>query len=208
KSGEQTTGEADGDDGLYKGKSAYQSQLPTGSQKFAPIKGPSSDIRTITLMDYQPDRCKDYAETGWCGFGDSCKFLHDRSDYKSGWEMDNSFLSNQPKKLVEEVVEEELPFACLICREPFGDPKSPHAAVVTRCGHYFGGSCAIKRYAKNSKCFACGASTQGIFNKADKILDRMEKLQQARLKKAKDEEGHDYDADGDGGFEIEGLAEE
>ena len=66
------------------------------------------------------------------------------------------------------------------------------------------------RYSKNSKCFACGASTQGIFNKADKILDRMEKLQQARLKKAKDEEGHDYDADenGGGGIEIEGLAEE
>lgn len=64
------------------------------------------------------------------------------------------------------------------------------------------------RYSKNSKCFACGASTQGIFNKADKILDRMEKLQQARLKKAKDEEGHDYDADANGGIEIEGLAEE
>lgn len=85
--------------------------------------------------------------TGWCGFGDSCKFLHDRSDYKHGWEMDNAFLSNQPKSRVEEIVEEELPFACLICREPFGDPKSPHAAVVTRCGHYFGGSCAIKRCA-------------------------------------------------------------
>lgn len=62
--------------------------------------------------------------------------------------MDNSFLSNQPKRVVEEIVEEELPFACLICREPFGDPKSPHAAVVTRCGHYFGGSCAIKRYVR------------------------------------------------------------
>lgn len=36
----------------------------------------------------------------------------------------------------------------------------------------------------------------------------MEKLQQARLKKAKDEEGHDYGADGDGAIEIEGLAEE
>lgn len=36
----------------------------------------------------------------------------------------------------------------------------------------------------------------------------MEKLQQARLKKAKDEEGHDYDADANGGFEIEGLTEE
>lgn len=61
KSGEQAEGPS-ADDGLYKGKAAYQSQLPTGSQKFAPIKGPSSDIRTITLMDYQPDRCKDYAE--------------------------------------------------------------------------------------------------------------------------------------------------
>jgi hypothetical protein len=36
----------------------------------------------------------------------------------------------------------------------------------------------------------------------------MQKLQEARIKKAKDEEGHDYDADGDGGVEIEGLAEE
>jgi hypothetical protein len=35
----------------------------------------------------------------------------------------------------------------------------------------------------------------------------MEKLQQARLKKAKEEEGPDYDAD-IGGVEIEGLAEE
>ena len=61
KSGEEVE-EPAGADGLYRGKAAYQSQLPTGSQKFAGIKGPSSDIRTITLMDYQPDRCKDYAE--------------------------------------------------------------------------------------------------------------------------------------------------
>ena len=31
--------------------------------------------------------CKDYKETGYCSFGDSCKFIHDRSDYKSGWEI-------------------------------------------------------------------------------------------------------------------------
>lgn len=64
------------------------------------------------------------------------------------------------------------------------------------------------RFSKNPKCFACGAGTQGIFNKADKILERMEKLQQARLKKGKDEEGHDYDDENEGGVEIEGLAEE
>lgn len=61
KTGEKSDAQM-ADDGLYKGKASYMSQLPTGSQKYAPIKGPSSDIRTITLMDYQPDRCKDYAE--------------------------------------------------------------------------------------------------------------------------------------------------
>ena len=39
-------------------------------------------------FDYQPDICKDYKETGYCGYGDACKFVHDRGDYKSGWELD------------------------------------------------------------------------------------------------------------------------
>ncbi|TWW70313.1 RING finger protein 113A [Takifugu flavidus] len=26
--------------------------------------------------------------SGFCGFGDSCKFLHDRSDYKHGWQIE------------------------------------------------------------------------------------------------------------------------
>ena len=49
-------------------------------------------------FDYQPDICKDYKETGYCGYGDSCKFIHDRGDYKSGWEIDRArALSSQPK---------------------------------------------------------------------------------------------------------------
>jgi len=84
---------------------------------------------------------------------------------------------------VREVVEEEpLPFACLICREPFTEP------VVTRCGHYFDMQCALQRYARNSKCAACGAATNGaslvggranvagIFNRADKILEKKRKV--------------------------------
>jgi len=39
-------------------------------------------------FDYQPDICKDYKETGFCSYGDSCKFMHDRGDYKSGWELE------------------------------------------------------------------------------------------------------------------------
>lgn len=42
----------------------------------------------LSRFDYQPDICKDYKETGFCSYGDSCKFMHDRGDYKSGWELE------------------------------------------------------------------------------------------------------------------------
>lgn len=109
-------------------------------------------------------------------------------------------------KAVEEVVEEELPFACLICREPFS--AAPHDAVVTRCGHYFGSSCAIARFRKTPKCFACGASTGGIFNKATKILERREKNQKERMRQKEQTEGADDPyAEKNDAVEIEGLEE-
>ncbi|GCC41263.1 hypothetical protein chiPu_0025213, partial [Chiloscyllium punctatum] len=52
-----------------------------------PIRAPEH-LRATVRWDYQPDICKDYKETGFCGFGDSCKFLHDRSDYKHGWQIE------------------------------------------------------------------------------------------------------------------------
>ena len=51
----------------------------------------AAHVRTTSVVDYQPDICKDYAETGYCGFGDNCKFLHDRGDYKSGWQIDREW---------------------------------------------------------------------------------------------------------------------
>lgn len=80
---------------------------------------------------------------------------------------------------------EDIPFACLICRKPYTDP------IVTKCGHYFCQACAIKRYAKNPKCAACGAPTNGIFNKAEKIIER------AKAKRMKEAgvEGEDGQAD-------------
>ncbi len=129
-------------------------------------------------MDYQPDVCKDYKETGYCGFGDTCKFLHDRSDYLAGWQLD---LPNSTARTREDVLlsdpeeEEEVPFACLICRQAFTAP------VVTKCGHYFCEACALGRFAKTSKCFACGAQTGGLFNAATKVLERMNKTKAAKL---------------------------
>ncbi|KAK6909588.1 pre-mRNA-splicing factor CWC24 [Kwoniella mangroviensis CBS 10435] len=192
-------GDLDVDDGLYRGSSNY---LPTinktretlnAKMKTGPIKA-TSHVRTITLMDYQPDVCKDYKETGFCGYGDSCKFLHDRGDYLAGWQMDN-LPEGQQQVIEEEDEEEEVPFACLICRQPFTNP------VVTKCGHYFCMSCATKRFIKSPKCYACGAPTSGIFNTADKILAKME----ARNKAKREAKGIvDEEADDDGGIEIGG----
>lgn len=63
----------DANDGLYHGASALKHQLPKGSAKYGPIKAGPDNVRTITVVDYQPDVCKDYKDTGFCGFGDTCK---------------------------------------------------------------------------------------------------------------------------------------
>ena len=49
-------------------------------------------------MDYQPDVCKDYKETGFCGYGDSCKFMHDRGDYKNSVELEKEWQAEQDAK--------------------------------------------------------------------------------------------------------------
>merc|ERR1719310_974237 len=101
-------------------------------------------------MDYQPDVCKDYKQTGYCGYGDACIFLHDRGDYKAGWQLDQEWEEEQKKKREREeriangeFVEDEedddakrskgddLPFGCAICREPFVDPWSRVASTTS-----------------------------------------------------------------------------
>ncbi|WWD19501.1 hypothetical protein CI109_103962 [Kwoniella shandongensis] len=193
--------DGDIDDGIYRGASNY---LPTINKtremldkkmKTGPIKA-TSNVRTITLIDYQPDVCKDYKETGFCGYGDSCKFLHDRGDYLAGWQMDK-LDGGAVAQVEEEDEEEEVPFACLICRQPFTAP------VVTKCGHYFCMNCATKRFQKSPKCYACGAATSGIFNTADKILAKME----ARNKAKREAKGI-VDEEDDGGIQIGGGSDD
>lgn len=58
-----------------------------GSGMHGPLRG-NVHVRSSVRFDYQPDICKDYKETGFCGYGDACKFVHDRGDYKSGWELE------------------------------------------------------------------------------------------------------------------------
>lgn len=190
------------DDGQYHGQKGYRSHLKKSKEVPKAMRvGPqrnTSTIRTVTIVDYQPDVCKDYKETGYCGFGDTCKFLHDRGTYLQGWQLDK--LAENATKDVGDVSEsdsdEDIPFACLICRKHYTDP------VVTRCGHYFCSACAIKRFAKTPRCIACGSPTGGIFNRADKII---EKANKSRKQKEEDEETEDNPMDK---VEIEGLGAE
>lgn len=72
-------------------KQGFRRENTIGSEKGGGAHGPlraSQHLRTTVRFDYQPDICKDYKETGYCGYGDSCKFVHDRGDYKSGWELE------------------------------------------------------------------------------------------------------------------------
>ena len=108
-------------------------------------------------------------------------------------------LAENPKKQVEDESDdddsddEDVPFACLICRKHYTDP------VVTRCGHYYCSACAIKRYTKTPKCLACGTPTGGIFNRADKIIEKVNKKREA--KRAKEDDLDNNDAE----VQIEGL---
>lgn len=206
-------------DGTYKGAAGYQSFIQKNpnapTRTVGPVKAPTN-IRTITVTDFAPDVCKDYKQTGFCGFGDSCKFLHAREDYKQGWELDKDWEKVGDKgkrsgKAVKSLAEAEdseeedaalegIPFACIICKKPYTNP------IITKCGHYFCEACALQRYRKNPSCAACGAGTGGVFNGAKnlrKILDRKRERARKRREKAK-EAGEEVSEDDEEGGEEDG----
>ncbi|KAH6855269.1 hypothetical protein B0I37DRAFT_364381 [Chaetomium sp. MPI-CAGE-AT-0009] len=193
-------------DGTYKGlanQTRYTTHNPDRppARTVGPIKAPTN-IRTITITDMAPDVCKDYKTTGFCGFGDNCKFLHAREDYAHGWQLDREWeavtkgkkviggtvVASADRKLAgnaegdgegeeEEAMLENIPFACIICREPYRAP------VVTRCGHYFCEGCALKRYRKDPSCAACGAGTNGVFNAAKRLQKLLDKKRDRAARK-------------------------
>ena len=185
-------------DGTYKGASNYRSFIQKNpnapSKAVGPVKAPTN-IRTITVTDFAPDVCKDYKQTGFCGFGDSCKFLHAREDYKQGWELDRDWEigtngKRKPQQHMgvadadsekDDTALEGIPFACIICKKPYTNP------IITKCGHYFCEACALQRYRKNPSCAACGAGTGGVFNGAKglkKLLDKKRNRAKKRREKA------------------------
>lgn len=193
---EEADGDGDGDGKVYQGHNAGQSR-----NKFlaGPIKAPSF-VRTTCRFDYQPDICKDYKDTGFCGFGDTCIYLHDRGDTLSGWQLEAQY--EEKKKAEKERKEKEmdrflarasggmgeeddddddaaaaaaandgLPFACHICRKPFTEP------VVTQCNHYFCQACIFVHVRENTPaCPICSKDTGGVFNHPAKLISKKKRL--------------------------------
>ena len=152
---------------------------------YAPMGAPSH-LRVSVRFDYQPDVCKDFKETGYCGFGDACKFLHDRSDYKAGWQLEKEWSEKQKlrqeriargedpdedptakSKNDDDVDKDGLPFACFICRGSFKFP------VETLCKHYFCEECALKRMEEDPRCAVCNTQLRGTLNTAHKLVAKL-----------------------------------
>lgn len=178
KETEPLTGtEAEVADNIYRGIKNYRDPLNDSKKasriQFGPKKG-AANIKVSCRFDYQPDICKDYKETGYCGYGDSCVFLHDRGDYKTGWQLEREWEESQRKAEEEEeelLVESEkvkkkseLPFACFICRNPFQNP------FKTKCGHYFCQKCITDWSRKSKRCYTCGALTDSVILPVNEIL--------------------------------------
>uniref|UniRef100_A0A674HDU3 Ring finger protein 113A n=1 Tax=Taeniopygia guttata TaxID=59729 RepID=A0A674HDU3_TAEGU len=171
------------DDKIYHGINNYQKYVKpkdtsmgntsSGMVRKGPMRAPEH-LQATVRWDYQPDICKDYKETGFCGFGDSCKFLHDRSDYKHGWQIEREldeghYGVNDSGNYEVSSDEEDMPFKCFICRGSFQNP------VVTKCRHYFCESCALQHYRKSQRCYVCEKQINGVFNPAKDLMAKLEK---------------------------------
>lgn len=171
----------------------HPTQVIDRGNKFlaGPIKAPTN-IRTTCRFDYQPDICKDYKDTGFCGFGDTCIYLHDRGDTLSGWQLELKWQQEQKDKKERQKEEMEafingkngtadassgidtedgLPFACYLCREHFTDP------VVTNCAHYFCQVCLLNHVKEHSNlCPICNTETHGVFHEPTKLISKKRKV--------------------------------
>ena len=163
------------EEGVYRGQKAYRAYIPPDDErkaitaKITGAYGPNrsmASIKTTSRFDYQMDICKDFKETGYCGFGDSCIFLHDRSEFKSGWELEREWDQKQKQREAprpnEDGEGEKIDEAsiCCICKNTWDVCET--AGCVTQCKHYHCERCFLQ----NSviACAVCGKATHGIFN--------------------------------------------
>ncbi|CCH61188.1 hypothetical protein TBLA_0E01280 [Henningerozyma blattae CBS 6284] len=124
-----------------------------------------SNVKISTLMDYQPDICKDFFQNGYCGYGDNCKFLHTReklNEYSNEFRPNKNEVSkigrqNESKPVNNIKDDNSIPKECKICNRELKKP-----IIKTNCDHYFCNDCFVKSIIKSTNCKVCGKDTQGV----------------------------------------------
>lgn len=120
---------------LYRGADGYTDFRKRGSAKDAkaaalasgtigPLRA-ATTVRSTFVTDFQKGICKDYFETGYCGFGDTCIYMHDRSSRRAGWQVDREWEASQTRRQerkVRRAAGEEG-----VSDDSDDDDKTPHA---------------------------------------------------------------------------------
>ena len=137
-----------------------------------------------TIMEFQPDICKDWKETGTCSFGDECIYLHDRGTYLEGWNAGKDGDHHN----AEDVRSEDgptsqaprLPFACFLCRSKFlalVAKDTQRRFVVTPCNHYFCEECVLAHTTQDAtqygKCPQCDRRIGAAYADAQRLVTRL-----------------------------------
>lgn len=149
--------------GQDSGEESGEEKHPEGQRPpSGPDKPQPKNVRATTVTDFQPDICKDFWQTGYCGYGDTCKFLHVRDELRQRkpvekeWEQVKTTDSNSDTATAAQQ-DQPVPHKCLICRRDYSHP------VRTECDHYFCQSCFLARCKKKStSCMLCGKDTGGV----------------------------------------------
>jgi RING finger protein 113A len=187
-----------GPDGIFRNKAR---------NKFAagPIRA-QTNVRVTARFDYQPDICKDYKDTGFCGYGDTCIYLHDRGDTMSGWQLEQAWEKQQEEERKRRAHEEQVQAfvashsgsnttnnnisatgAGGSSSTAWTDDGLPFACflcrkafvdpVVTNCGHYFCEACILYHVRTNSElCPVCQHETNSVFNHPAKLVAKMKRV--------------------------------
>lgn len=135
-------------------KTSNSTFLGLGPQKF------SSSLNITTVTDFQPDVCKDFWQTGYCGYGDTCKFLHIRDELRQLKPIEKEWETVKDESKGARGInekEQKQPYKCVICRKDYEKP------VKTDCNHIFCQKCFLNRCRRNkTSCFICKKDTAGI----------------------------------------------
>ena len=122
---------------LYQGKQEYTDWNPMqkkdpGTKLIRAVRGPvraPTFLRVTSRWDYEKSMCRDWKECGYCVFGDCCKYIHDRTDLKHGWELEdkwkemNGVIDSDNDYTVSSADEDEdIPFKCFMCRKSYTEP--------------------------------------------------------------------------------------